>query len=580
MRNGSWRRLWREPRLRRSLTPAPSEVGTEVMICFNSRVVMADRLRKNQTALLFLLSRPYSNTYNRLMFWLYHHCDMERLAELLTVLRSSRHRSPLQTDTIMVPDHSLGRWLQIRLAESEGVAANLTMPLPARLLWDIIPKLLPDQPDSREYEHARLRWHLFALLPRVAEDNAAVADYLAGDPREVLQLQLAEQLADLFDQYLVHRPRMLARWEVGRESDRPAARWQAVVWRALVHRLGEQHRARLLDRAVERLNDGADPDLLGVPEVIYGFGIDQLPPEYLRFLYALGRHIDVHFLLPNPSDGYWGDIQTRRVSLETTTPGEEAPGEATTENGHPLLASLGRGTRDLLRVLYSDELTALQAPELGEALAYAPPPGDTLLARVHADLIAMEAPKENRGIAGCDASVQIHACHGPLREVQVLHDQLLDLLGRNRNLHPRDIVVKTPDVAAYAPAIRSVFGSAQGRRHIPYSVSDNSRLAAHPICQSFQSLLALPLSRWAASDVLALARVPAVMRRFALDESALDTVQYWAREAGVRWGLDAGTRARFDAGALEQNSWRFGLDRLLLGLAQSEEDTLTAGVAP
>src|SRR5699024_4275510 len=133
----------------------------------------------------------------------------------------------------------------------------------------------------------------------------------------------------------------------------------------------------------------------------------------------------------------------------------------------------------------------------------------------------------SEGMAAEDATVQIHSCHGPLREVQVLHDQLLDRLATDENLQPRDIVVMTPDINTYAPMIHSVFGAAEGRHHIPFSVSDKGREASHPIVQSFRKLLDLPLSRWPASEILALAAVPAIMRRFGLDEPSLQTARQW-----------------------------------------------------
>ena len=515
------------------------------------------------------------------MFYLYHHHDLQRLAELLAVLLARRdRRHALEPDTVIVPNHGVGRWLQMELAGSEGVAANLEMPLLARFIWRLIPQVLGPDQDSSDFEQARLRWHIYSVLPAVAERSPAVAHYLAAEAGAVQRLQLACRLADVFDEYLIYRPGLLRDWEAGRVGDAGPESWQAEVWRALIERLGANHRANLLQRFVEAVGDESAADSARLPDAVYCFGLGQLPPEYVKFLYALARRTDVHFLLPNPCEAYWGDIRQGRARIEAPPADAPAAEELAVEAGHPLLASLGRGTRDLLRVLYSDELSAIHEPELGEALAYEPPGGDALLGRVQADIIAMEARREGRGMADGDASVQVHACHGPLREVQVLQDQLLDLMSRDPDLSPRDIVVMAPDMNRCAPAIQSVFGAAEGARYLPFSLSDRSRGTSHPIVQSFRQLLDLPLSRWTASEIFALAAVPAIGRRFGLDEASLDRVRDWAQAAGVRWGLDAGTRERFGAGTLHQNTWRFGLDRLILGTAQSDEESLTDGVAP
>ena len=518
------------------------------------------------------------------MFHLYHHHDLGRLSELLGALLSRSEGGPLAAETVLVPNRGVGRWLQMQLAESEGVAANLNFPLPAKFFWQLLSRSLPDASSSSAYERENLRWHLYALLPEIGREVPRVAHYLEGHPAELRRWQLAEQLADIFDQYLIYRREMLAEWEAGGGEDRPPADWQAPVWRALVAQLGERHRARLLGEFVEAITRGSELATDHWPERIYCFGLGNLPPDYLRLLYALGHHAEVHFLLPNPSKQYWGDIDSRRVSLSMAMDEDAPPGEESVAEGHPLLGSLGRPARDFLRVLYSDELSAIHEPELGELMDYDPPTGDGLLHRVQHGIIRMQAGTDDQGKAADDASLQIHACHGPLREVQVLHDQILDRLSADPSLHPRDILVMLPDVARYAPAIHSVFGDhsrddEQGPA-LPYTVSDQARIAAHPVARSVRELLELPLSRWTASEVMALASVPAVMRRFRLDEADLDNLRHWIQSAGVRWGLDADSRRQAGAGHWAQNTWQFGLDRLLLGLAQADEDTLVAGVAP
>src|SRR5699024_5599339 len=90
----------------------------------------------------------------------------------------------------------------------------------------------------------------------------------------------------------------------------------------------------------------------------------------------------------------------------------------------------------------------------------------------------------------------------------------------------------------------------------------------------------LPLWRWTASELLELLSVPAVMRRVGLSAGELDSVTRWIRKSGIRWGRNAAHRAELGAGGFEQTSWRFGMDRLLLGVAQSDDETLIDDVAP
>jgi exodeoxyribonuclease V gamma subunit len=510
---------------------------------------------------------------------LYHHHDLNRLAELLAaLLRTGPPASPLTAERILVANHGVGRWLQAQLAESDGIAANIEFTLPAKFIWSDLPAELGEPETGSAYFRERLRWHLYRLLPALAREDAAVARYLAADPPEIQRLQLADRLADVFDQYQVFRGEMLVAWEAGRRVGAGATeQWQSRLWRRLVSALGSEHRAARLRTMIRRLLAG-DARVSG--HRLFCFGIASLPPDYLRLLYALGRHREVHLLLPNPSDVYWGDLSTQRAPLRVPRDEDPPVEEHAFETGHPLLASLGRPVRDFIRMLYSDEMTEIQEPELGELMAYAPPGDGCLLHRIQTGIIRLDASPDPVDLEPNDISLQVHSCHGPLREVQVLHDQLLDLLANDSSLQPRDIVVMTPDPAAYAPAVESVFGAARGGRFIPWSVSGRPRSAAHPIVQTFRQLLELPLSRWTASEVMALAAVPAVMRRFGLDPPALETLGHWVHASGIRWGRDAETRQRFGAGAYDANTWMFGLDRLLLGSVFNDEDTLVDDVAP
>lgn len=514
------------------------------------------------------------------MFYLYHHHDLSRLADVLTVLRRTNALSPLATDSVLVPNMGLGRWLKMHIAERDGISANISTALPAPFFWQLVADSLPgDRPDSSAYRRENLRWHLYALLPTLANDVPEVGNYLTGTSQELRRWQLAEQLADLFDQYLIYRRELLLDWEHGENADTPPANWQAPVWRLLVSHLGPNHRARLLGEFVQRIVSGAPLNNDRWPERLYCFGLGNLPPDYLRLLYAIAGHTDVHFLMHNPSDIYWGDIEKRPTPRDVQLDGDPLPGEDMVFTGHPLLASLGYAGRDFLRLIYSDEFSGIRELELGEVLLYAPPDDDTLLHRLQAGVIRMASGSPPTGIDADDHSLQVHACHGILREVQVLHDQLLGLLSRDPALQPRDIIVMTPAIADFAPAIEAVFGGARGLMSIPYNTSDQPRRGSHPIVLIFRALLDLPLWRWTASELIALINVPAVMRRYDLENGEVDNLQRWIATAGIRWGIDADHRAQADAGHWAQNSWSFGLDRLLVGVAMSDPDTLAAGVA-
>jgi exodeoxyribonuclease V gamma subunit len=498
---------------------------------------------------------------------------LEDLADRLVELVSETPPPPLTPETVVVQSQGMARWLSLRLARGLGVAANIRFPLPGGFLWDTFRAVLPRVPDADPLERRVTVWHLRAVLDALQDTrlgDAPVEDARGFSPlREYLRnadeaggYELAARIADLFDQYLVYRPQWIARWEAGADEG-----WQAALWRMLVRRTAEPHRARVQEAALRALAAASSAGSL--PQRVSVFGIPTLPPAYLHGFRRLAEHVDVHLFLLAPCREYWVDVERpRRASrdaIAASTP--DAPGAS-------LLASLGKQGRDFLDLV-------LDCDPHADEPAFREPGDDSLLHALQTDMLTLRARDGRMRVAAGDRSLQVHVCHGPMREVEVLYDQLLWLFEQHPDLTAADVVVMTPDIEAYAPAIEAVFGGARVERRIPFTIADRSLRADSTLVEAFLGLLELPGSRYDADRLLSLLEVPAVYRRFGIAGGDLDLLQRLVAESAVRWGVDAAARARLGLPAVAENTWRFGLDRLLLGFVlPSGETRLLGGVLP
>jgi exodeoxyribonuclease V gamma subunit len=485
------------------------------------------------------------------VFGVVHGNRLEMLADRLLARIRETPPAPLVPETIIVQSAGMARWLSMRIARGLGIAANVRFPLPAGFLWEAFRLLLPEVPARSPLEPGVAVWHLEAILDGLDEGPAfdPLRDYLR-DADERGRHELATRIADLYDQYLVYRPHWVMRWEAGEDEH-----WQAALWRLLVARTTQPHRARVHGAAMRALEDPAPVGVL--PARVFLFGIPTLPPAELEAFRRLADHIDVHLFRLSPSCHYWDAPRIPRAPVP--------------EPGHPLVAALGKQGRDLL-----DLLLRMRAPDREDEV-YVEPGDDTLLHALQTDLLTLRARAERMPVVPEDRSLQIHVCHGPTREVEVLHDQLLWLFEHHPDVTPADVVVMMPDIETYAPCIEAVFGGTQGPRHIPFTVADRSLRAESPLVEAFLGLLELPGGRYEADRLLALLDTPAVHRRAGLAAGDLDLVQHLVRESAVRWGVDAATRVRLDLPASREHTWRYGLDRLLLGLALPGGDRVMRG---
>jgi exodeoxyribonuclease V gamma subunit len=496
---------------------------------------------------------------------------MENLVDALAGVVAKPLVSPFTPETIVVQSKGMQRWLSMELARKLGVWANCSYPFPNKMVWDLFCLTFRDVPDVSSFAPEVLTWRIMEILPDYLgrDEVVPLKFYLDGDRDGLKRFQLAGRIADTFDQYTLFRPDMILAWEDGAGEE-----WQEILWRALAAPDAGRHRARL-KREFSRLHAQRLPETGNLPERISVFGISYLPQYHLDILVELAGGTEVNLFLLSPCREYWGDIVTARERARRTP--EE---RIYLEEGNPLLASLGTLARD-----FSNLVITTAGDVAADLDLYAEPAAGMLLSAIQSDILnlrGVERHQAKRVVIPDDCSVQIHSCHSPLREVEVLHDNLLALLEREKGLSPRDIVVMTPDIETYAPYISMVFeGCRDPAGKIPYSIADRSLAREGNIAGVFLKLLALPGSRLTAANVFDILEAPAVSRRFGLDAQQLEVIRGWIEGTRIRWGADEGHRADFGLPPYRENSWGAGLDRLLLGFAMPEEgENLFNGMLP
>ncbi len=486
---------------------------------------------------------------------------LERLADRLAESLRESDVGPFGSEVVLVQNRGMARWLSLAIARRNSVCAGVRFPFPAEFLWEAFGVVLGELPSTSAFDPSVLAWrlmHRFAKLPR-AKAFDEVRGYLkeGGDDR---RFDLACRVADAYDRYLIYRPDWILAWERG-ESDH----WQARLWRELAE-TEEPHRVRL-ERAfvgrLARVASGEESASFELPSRVHVFGIAALPPVTVDLLEALAAHVDVHLLLLDPCREYWGEIVSDRSIARR---GEDTE-DLHLETGHPLLASMGGLGRDFL-----DRIADCTAPR--EEELFEEPSEATTLGILQGDILALRDrgdgdDREPRAVLRSqDDSLRVHACHGPMREVEVLYDRLLDLFRREPDLRPSDVVVMTPDIEAYAPYVEAVFGTVvDADRRIPFSIADRSPRGESPLVDVFLELLRLPDGRFDAASVVSLLESKAVRRRFDIEEDDLESIHRWVQEAGIRWGVDAEDRKDRGLPAVPENTWRAGLDRMMLGYA-------------
>jgi len=461
----------------------------------------------------------------------------------------------LETEQVVTSATAVARWLGFRLADELGIATQIAFPFPAAYVWHLFGRVLAEVAAVNPFERTAMQWRLLRLL---GESTAPQVKHYLADDDGIKRYELASRLAAQFDRYLVERPDWLEFWGAGKLLGLgPDEIWQAGVWRTLIGELSEVAAEHPRERFMAQLR--RDPRARArLPQRINLFAVESMPALYWEVFLGLAEWVDLHVFVLAPCREYWGDIDRVRVRLRLEIDQPETA--ALIEAGHPLLASLGRSRQHAMARL----------TEAGERLPtqehhYFIAASATLLGCLQRDILDLDSSVA----IPPDASLQIHACHGPLREAEVLHDRLLALFEAMPDLHPADILILTPDIETYAQAIEAVLMHAPAARRIPCVVADRPLVAA-PLWRALRRLCAVAESELDAESVMGLLEEPAVRRAFDLAESELPLLRDWVATAGIRWGLDGRARQQRGLPAEDTHTWRAGLQRLLLGVAMPD----------
>lgn len=499
-------------------------------------------------------------------------------AALLDDLEALPGDDPLVPVQVVIPSLALRRRLELASASRFGVCANLHCGYLAQWLWEQIgrfvsvPRLSPFAPNL-------LVWRLYRLLSGPSLPGAERLSAYLSKADELMRFELAQRLSTLFDHYLTYRPEWLAAWSEGRLADigssqavhQQDAAWQAQLWRLIVDELGLKPFHPAADFFAQAATVAPhDPRLETLPKTVFVYCLPSMPPLYIRLLEALARWVEVRIYALNPCRQYWFEIVDRKRLSSLSLAGREAHHEV----GNQLLASWGRQTRahiDLLlgetaaEVMVDDSRFQINTPR-------------TMLAALQNAILDLEplppfTPERD------DRSIEIHACHHLTRQLEVLHDQLLALFNGPDPPRPDEVLVVTPNLGQAAPLIDAVFGTSPLSRRLPYVITGRPATQENIIARIVLQLLALPQSRFAASEIFQLLQEAPIARRFNLEADDQHHIQGWLKKSGVRWGLDADHRR--DCGMMPSSRHTFaeGLQRLFLGYALPDgEDQLVAGV--
>lgn len=481
--------------------------------------------------------------------------------------------NPFAPEIIVVPTFAMARWLNLKIAQQQGVAANIEYPMPANWVWQLATSILDNVPKIDPLSRDMMSWSVFQHLPDMMETAGfeSINHYLQKDASGIKRWQLSTRIADVFDRYQHYRPEMIKQWSNNADGNSSEAsnaddQWQAKLWRTLIKHQTQDYRGAILEQLFIALQGSVDKSRL--PERVNLFVLSSLPPLFIKLIHALSQHTDVTLYQHSPTDQYWADLKNQKSQLQLRL---SQPQQAQYyEAGNELLTSWGRQGQTMQDLLLDNNGVVTNDSD-----AYQPPVCSTLLESVQRSIFDLDDTPVSMV---ADDSLSVHICHSPMRECQVLHDELLNLLQKNPSLKLEDILVMVPDISRYAPYIEAVFQTSalptnnKTQPTLAWNLSDITLADEHPLILTFLQLLKLPQSRFSVSEVFSLLDIDEVKKRFDLDEQALQNIRSLLDDAQIRWAIDAQHKQQLGLPPTIENTWQQAKQRLFAGYAMAGDD--------
>lgn len=474
-------------------------------------------------------------------FRLYVSTSLEKLAGIFReeIYESEEIKNPLHPIEVAVQTQGIATWLKQYIASESTIAMNLKMPFLKSAIAQTIKEYYPaSEEDLTKHSLDRDTWEIFHYLSGTHNDDKIpeLETYLQNDPDMRKRYQISRQIAAAFEQYRTYRQEdMVQKW---RDNKGTPQHWQEKIFRDIF--VSDYTLDRYIShfiREAEKFNGEQVKKCLSV------FGISSMPPMFLEFFKALSKYQDVVLFYLAPSKDYWDNAKKNQPE---------------DSGNNPLLQALGIQGRAFFEELLSKETwnTAHEknSDRTGEK---------TFLSCLQEDI------RNNRNVSETcapDGTILIENCHTPLREVEVLHDRLLQEIKNGKK--PGEILVTAPNIEKYVPYIENIFGTGPLAGY--YTIADRTLKDAGTILPALLQILHLPDSSYSNSDIFSLLETEALQKKFHLENHDVRQIRSWCTASGIRWGVDGDHREQKCGVNFEDFSWRQGIRRLLMGYAVGE----------
>ncbi len=468
------------------------------------------------------------------MFILYQSNDLEVLQH---VMLYKFKKIKKQSYTILVSDHNSSLFLKMFLSKKLGICANFNFILPAKFIWNIYKKIIPEISDNYLFKRNNLIFVIMNLLPKLLnlKEFFILKKYLSNNLDNIKLYDLSYKIADIYDKYLMYRVDWLYKWEnyelVDNLRNNIHQLWQSILWREIIFFYNKKfnyiwNRCKIYYNFLDLINKNNLFFLKKNLSELFIFNISYLPPIYLNTIYLLSKYINVNYFIINPSSKYWYDNFIFNKNILNIN------------NLYNIDSSLYKLNPLIINncEFFFEYLSLIKNFDIYEIDCFVEFNNKNLLNIIKNDILNFKNSFISNKISikknNSNSSLTINTSNNYINELLKLKKFLFYLI-KNKKYYVNDILVLVTNIDIYYSYIHTIFSEKKCKKYLPYYIMNKNLIFDNKILDLFINLFNISNTKFTFSKILYFLKNDVFLKKFNISKNEFDIISNIIKNDGI-----------------------------------------------
>ncbi|XBC44247.1 MAG: exodeoxyribonuclease V subunit gamma [Buchnera aphidicola (Schlechtendalia peitan)] len=505
--------------------------------------------------------------------------------------------NPLNSEIFVTPNAQIDYWIKIFIANKYLITANINFLKFNTFVWKIFQNFSSHNYSNLEFTRYYLIWKMMNL-----KNIKHFSNFISKSNSKIKLFEILSFLSKTFEQYLIYRPDWIKKWQENskkQNNTHASTNQYEVLWIELIKYMNSKHQSTwnfsnilfyLENKFKKKLN------ITQFPPRIFIFENTYLTPYHLIILKQISQLCDIHFFYTTPYQyeeqllSKFNKIKKCNINLTQKNAADLLKTtrkfkifiqkKINIHNSMNYIASWGEyGLENtvLLNLIQKKQVNIFNTKET-----------TCLLQKIQKNIIQNNFLKNNNinkinihnekkyKIFKNDKSLAIHVCLTLRREIEVLHDNLLNILNTNHDILFHDILIISKNINIYTPYIYSIFNKINGKNYIPFFILSDTYLENKTtIFKIVIEMLDLPNISLDNEKILNLLSNVFILKKFKIKSKEIIILHKIIQQSCITFEADSTNETYESHINHEYNNLSIGEENIFLGRAMNDINYIT-----